>query len=203
MAPILANADVQERLLPYLPSGESLPQTAEEIQNTLTSPQFQQVMLWPSCLTLARCPSPRVPGLLPGHPRCLWPRPGLAQRRPALLCRPWACSVRPWPQGSWAPSCASLGCLQRPWRPPTRAVSIARLPATVAGLGILWLKAQASLFAQHRAGCPQGPGSWPQALPCLVDVEAFAKAMQSSARSEQKEGNGKDKKDEEEDMSLD
>lgn len=45
MAPILANADVQERLLPYLPSGESLPQTAEEIQNTLTSPQFQQVTL--------------------------------------------------------------------------------------------------------------------------------------------------------------
>ncbi|XP_009214071.1 proteasomal ubiquitin receptor ADRM1 isoform X4 [Papio anubis] len=43
MAPILANADVQERLLPYLPSGESLPQTAEEIQNTLTSPQFQQM----------------------------------------------------------------------------------------------------------------------------------------------------------------
>ena len=31
MAPILANADVQERLLPYLPSGESLPQTAVEI----------------------------------------------------------------------------------------------------------------------------------------------------------------------------
>lgn len=45
MAPILANADVQERLLPYLPSGESLPQTAEEIQNTLTSPQFQQVCM--------------------------------------------------------------------------------------------------------------------------------------------------------------
>ncbi|MGH0163692.1 UNVERIFIED_CONTAM: hypothetical protein FKN15_045975 [Acipenser sinensis] len=43
MAPILANADVQKRLLPYLPSGESLPQTAEEIQNTLTSPQFQQI----------------------------------------------------------------------------------------------------------------------------------------------------------------
>ncbi|XP_039720689.1 proteasomal ubiquitin receptor ADRM1 isoform X2 [Pteropus medius] len=43
MAPILANADVQERLLPYLPSGESLPQTADEIQNTLTSPQFQQM----------------------------------------------------------------------------------------------------------------------------------------------------------------
>lgn len=43
MAPILANAEVQQRLLPYLPSGESLPQSAEEIQNTLTSPQFQQV----------------------------------------------------------------------------------------------------------------------------------------------------------------
>lgn len=44
MAPILANSEVQERLMPYLPSGESLPQTAEEIQNTLTSPQFQQVV---------------------------------------------------------------------------------------------------------------------------------------------------------------
>ncbi|KAI1890270.1 hypothetical protein AGOR_G00152010 [Albula goreensis] len=44
MAPILANAEVQQRLLPYLPSGESLPQSAEEIQNTLTSPQFQQAM---------------------------------------------------------------------------------------------------------------------------------------------------------------
>ncbi|XP_078092846.1 proteasomal ubiquitin receptor ADRM1 isoform X4 [Mustelus asterias] len=44
MAPILANSEVQERLLPYLPTGESLPQPAEEIQNTLTSPQFQQAM---------------------------------------------------------------------------------------------------------------------------------------------------------------
>ncbi|XP_059915018.1 proteasomal ubiquitin receptor ADRM1-like [Gadus macrocephalus] len=44
MAPILANAEVRARLLPFLPSGESLPQTAEEIQNTLTSPQFQQAM---------------------------------------------------------------------------------------------------------------------------------------------------------------
>ncbi|KAG7477904.1 hypothetical protein MATL_G00074430 [Megalops atlanticus] len=44
MAPILANAEVQQRLLPYLPSGESLPQSADEIQNTLTSPQFQQAM---------------------------------------------------------------------------------------------------------------------------------------------------------------
>ncbi|GAA6088596.1 proteasomal ubiquitin receptor ADRM1 isoform X4 [Tachysurus ichikawai] len=44
MAPILINPDIQQRLLPYLPSGESLPQSAEEIQNTLTSPQFQQAM---------------------------------------------------------------------------------------------------------------------------------------------------------------
>ncbi|XP_069740242.1 proteasomal ubiquitin receptor ADRM1 isoform X2 [Narcine bancroftii] len=44
MAPILANAEVQERLLPYLPSGESLRQPAEEVQNTITSPQFQQAM---------------------------------------------------------------------------------------------------------------------------------------------------------------
>ncbi|XP_012681599.1 proteasomal ubiquitin receptor ADRM1 isoform X2 [Clupea harengus] len=44
MAPILSNSEVQERLLPYLPSGESLPQSASEIQNTLTSPQFQQAM---------------------------------------------------------------------------------------------------------------------------------------------------------------
>ncbi|XP_049438136.1 proteasomal ubiquitin receptor ADRM1 isoform X2 [Epinephelus fuscoguttatus] len=44
MAPILANAEVQQRLLPFLPSGESLPQSAEEIQNTINSPQFQQSM---------------------------------------------------------------------------------------------------------------------------------------------------------------
>ncbi|XP_016085488.1 proteasomal ubiquitin receptor ADRM1-like [Sinocyclocheilus grahami] len=44
MAPILANAEVQQRLLPYLPSGESLPQSTEKLQNTLTSPEFQQAM---------------------------------------------------------------------------------------------------------------------------------------------------------------
>ena len=43
MAPILANPEVQQRLTPYLPSGESLPQSSEELQNTLSSPQFQQV----------------------------------------------------------------------------------------------------------------------------------------------------------------
>uniref|UniRef100_A0A3P8Z6Y0 Adhesion regulating molecule 1 n=1 Tax=Esox lucius TaxID=8010 RepID=A0A3P8Z6Y0_ESOLU len=44
MAPILANAEVQERLLPFLPSGESLPQSTDELHNTLSSPQFQQAM---------------------------------------------------------------------------------------------------------------------------------------------------------------
>ncbi|XP_063064670.1 proteasomal ubiquitin receptor ADRM1-like isoform X2 [Engraulis encrasicolus] len=44
MAPILANAEVQERLLPFLPSGEALPQSTDELHNTLTSPQFQQAM---------------------------------------------------------------------------------------------------------------------------------------------------------------
>lgn len=61
------------------------------------------------------------------------------------------------------------------------------------------------------AGCPHGLGSAAPAGPgkatsrfqCVLDVEAFAKAMQNSARPEPKEGDGKDKKDEEEDMSLD
>ncbi|XP_012583611.1 PREDICTED: proteasomal ubiquitin receptor ADRM1 [Condylura cristata] len=111
MAPILANADVQERLLPYLPSGESLPQTAEEIQNTLTSPQFQQAL------------------------------------------------------GMFSAALASgqLGPLMCQFGLPTEAVEAAN----------------------------------------KGDVEAFAKAMQNSARPEPPEGDGKDKKDEEEDMSLD
>nr|KAF6470676.1 adhesion regulating molecule 1 [Molossus molossus] len=111
MAPILANADVQERLLPYLPSGESLPQTADEIQNTLTSPQFQQAL------------------------------------------------------GMFSAALASgqLGPLMCQFGLPAEAVEAAN----------------------------------------KGDVGAFAEAMQNSARSEQKEGDGKDKKDEEEDMSLD
>ncbi|XP_057686248.1 proteasomal ubiquitin receptor ADRM1 isoform X1 [Corythoichthys intestinalis] len=44
MAPILANPDVQQRLMPFLPSGESLLQSTDELQNTLSSPQFQQAM---------------------------------------------------------------------------------------------------------------------------------------------------------------
>ncbi|CAN9515276.1 unnamed protein product [Ophioblennius macclurei] len=45
MAPILSNTEVQQRLLPFLPSGESLPpHGAQEIHDTLNSPQFQQSM---------------------------------------------------------------------------------------------------------------------------------------------------------------
>eukprot|EP00063_Salmo_salar_P027326 XP_014002161.1 PREDICTED: proteasomal ubiquitin receptor ADRM1-like isoform X2 [Salmo salar] len=44
MAPILANAEVQERLLPFLPSEEALPQSTDELHNILTSPQFLQAM---------------------------------------------------------------------------------------------------------------------------------------------------------------
>uniref|UniRef100_A0A2K5QRW2 Proteasomal ubiquitin receptor ADRM1 n=1 Tax=Cebus imitator TaxID=2715852 RepID=A0A2K5QRW2_CEBIM len=111
MAPILANSDVQERLLPYLPSGESLPQTADEIQNTLTSPQFQQAL------------------------------------------------------GMFSAALASgqLGPLMCQFGLPAEAVEAAN----------------------------------------KGDVEAFAKAMQNSAKPEQNEGDAKDKKDEEEDMSLD
>ncbi|NWW84278.1 ADRM1 protein, partial [Rhynochetos jubatus] len=111
MAPILANAEVQERLMPYLPSGESLPQTAEEIQNTLTSPQFQQALSMFSA----------------------------------------------------ALASGQLGPLMSQFGLPAEAVDAAN----------------------------------------KGDVEAFAKAMQNSVKSEAKEGDSKDKKDEEEDMSLD
>ena len=45
MIPILANAEVQERLVKYLPEGQELPKTEEELRNTVSSPQFQQVSL--------------------------------------------------------------------------------------------------------------------------------------------------------------
>ncbi|CAN0368534.1 unnamed protein product [Lampetra fluviatilis] len=44
MAPILANPEVQQRLLPFLPAGEALPLSPDEIQSTMSSPQFQQAM---------------------------------------------------------------------------------------------------------------------------------------------------------------
>ena len=43
MVPILANKDVQARLIPHLPEGSSLPKNEEELRNTISTPQFQQV----------------------------------------------------------------------------------------------------------------------------------------------------------------
>lgn len=43
LIPILANAEVREQMKPFLPSGESIPSTEEELRNTIQSPQFQQV----------------------------------------------------------------------------------------------------------------------------------------------------------------
>ncbi|XP_011789872.1 PREDICTED: proteasomal ubiquitin receptor ADRM1 isoform X3 [Colobus angolensis palliatus] len=99
MAPILANADVQERLLPYLPSGESLPQTAEEIQNTLTSPQFQQVEARPRVPSAVCAGSGQEGGRGPAPPSPL----------PCLVCpthRAGSSAVRPWgaAQGGAQPS---------------------------------------------------------------------------------------------------
>nr|XP_039260258.1 proteasomal ubiquitin receptor ADRM1-like [Styela clava] len=44
MVPILANPEVQERLKPFLPQGESIPSTADELKATVKSPQFRQAM---------------------------------------------------------------------------------------------------------------------------------------------------------------
>ncbi|KAK3588599.1 hypothetical protein CHS0354_001924 [Potamilus streckersoni] len=44
MIPILANPEVQQRLIPYLPEGEALPKTEQELRNTISSPQFQQAL---------------------------------------------------------------------------------------------------------------------------------------------------------------
>ncbi len=43
MIPILANKDIQEKLIPHLPEGESLPKSEDELRKTVQSPQFQQV----------------------------------------------------------------------------------------------------------------------------------------------------------------
>ncbi|GFO16366.1 proteasomal ubiquitin receptor adrm1 [Plakobranchus ocellatus] len=44
MIPILANPGVQERLLPFLPEGGTLPKTEQELRDTVQSPQFQQAL---------------------------------------------------------------------------------------------------------------------------------------------------------------
>jgi 26S proteasome regulatory subunit N13 len=43
MIPVLANAEVQQRLIPLLPEAADLPKTEEELRATVHSPQFQQV----------------------------------------------------------------------------------------------------------------------------------------------------------------
>ncbi len=43
MAPILANPELQQKLLPHLPEGELLPRDREQLRTTLQNPQFQQV----------------------------------------------------------------------------------------------------------------------------------------------------------------
>ena len=45
MIPILANAEVQQRLTKYLPEGAELPKSEDELRATVSSPQFQQVTL--------------------------------------------------------------------------------------------------------------------------------------------------------------
>ncbi|XP_072175345.1 proteasomal ubiquitin receptor ADRM1-like isoform X1 [Diadema setosum] len=45
MTPILANPEIQQKLIPFLPEGESLPKDPEQLRATLQSPQFQQQAL--------------------------------------------------------------------------------------------------------------------------------------------------------------
>lgn len=78
------------------------------------------------------------------------------------------------------------------------------LPFSGEGTNVPVCRAHGRLSPGPRVSTPgRGLGRPPHAFQCILDVEAFAKAMQNSARSEPKEGDGKDKKDEEEDMSLD
>jgi len=44
MIPVLANAEVQQRLIPLLPEAAELPKTEAELRETMHSPQFHQVM---------------------------------------------------------------------------------------------------------------------------------------------------------------
>ena len=44
MIPVLANTDVQQRLIPLLPEAAELPKTEAELRETMHSPQFHQVL---------------------------------------------------------------------------------------------------------------------------------------------------------------
>ena len=43
LAPSLSNPEIRNRLIPFLPSGEDLPQDESQLLETLQSPHFQQV----------------------------------------------------------------------------------------------------------------------------------------------------------------
>uniref|UniRef100_A0A8I5R9M0 ADRM1 26S proteasome ubiquitin receptor n=1 Tax=Papio anubis TaxID=9555 RepID=A0A8I5R9M0_PAPAN len=165
MAPILANADVQERLLPYLPSGESLPQTAEEIQNTLTSPQFQQVEAGPRVPSAVCSGSGQEGGRGPAPPSpwlclvCLTPRAG------SSAVRLWAAAqggAQPSPGsslqalGMFSAALASgqLGPLMCQFGLPAEAVE-------AANKGGKWLCLHLRARARGRVhSCPPGFAKW-------------------------------------------
>lgn len=44
MAPILADKNIQEKLVQYLPDSDILPKNEQELRNTLTTPQFKKAM---------------------------------------------------------------------------------------------------------------------------------------------------------------
>jgi hypothetical protein len=43
LAPLLSNPEIRNRLIPFLPAGEDLPQDESQLLLTLQSPHFQQV----------------------------------------------------------------------------------------------------------------------------------------------------------------
>ncbi len=43
MAPILANKNIQEKLVQFLPDSEILPKSEHELRTTLSTPQFKKV----------------------------------------------------------------------------------------------------------------------------------------------------------------
>jgi hypothetical protein len=43
LAPLLGNPEIRNRLIPFLPAGEDLPQDESQLLLTLQSPHFQQV----------------------------------------------------------------------------------------------------------------------------------------------------------------
>lgn len=155
MAPILANPEVQQRLMPYLPSGESLPQSSEELNNTLSSPQFQQVCSLPDPPTPPVCgpcgfpcfsdPDSDAACEMSGQAvcgyssSCCFVLHYLVGYFPPL-CRLWACSAALWRPGSWGLWWTSLVCLQRLSTRRTKEVCV--LPASSTNTAIVYFTAR-------------------------------------------------------------